>query len=854
MVQRERERTDGVELDVPGGVVDVNGVEGVDGLVGGEEDVFDEEAYNAEFADRVRQAREEAAGLNGVSVGDVVDDGVEDWEGVLEYDEKYSDDEGFFGKLVKFFRFGGSESDGGGADEELREARARGDYGEGEGLSVDDVREFPSIRGMLGLERISAEGDRLIRVDGRRLVVYETTGTDVTLPDVVGFASGLNALNCQVQFLVRQHPPRLFAFRELMRSEREEGLSDRMLAAAESLDAMLGELEEREGIMDRRFYMICNEEDADEVYSAMSRVRIEVGILGGEALRLLVLTSVLGQAPADLPEHDGISFRVGAKAIESSNGLMRKTIELMVFPRNMSAEFLQRIFRMGIPMDLSLQVLPIASQQAMSNLESQRTRMQAAANSQLKRTGQVGSKETIALEDIMRLRDQLMRGNERMFRACLTVTVFGKSEKQLDNYVTLVRSTFTGVLAQVNNLTMVQRGGLRSTMPLCINPMNRWVVVDTTTLALMFPFSPGDLDTRRGTLVAFDTNAKSLVTYDLFDRSMSQNMNVAVLAMSGAGKSFAVKLFILRQMMRGVRVYVIDPEGEYVDTCEAVGGRVLTPGLPGQGMNPFVVTEVGAELTERIRNLCRLVEVMIGQRLDPTVRSGLDNAMTTYYERETAAGGSGTWSGLYGHLASTEPAIARMVRPFFSGSSRFLLSDEGVDLLSEEPLMTVFNLRLLDEDLRAAAGMVCSEVVWTMAARDPRPRMEVVDEVWSIIQTPEGAGFMINTAKRARKHRLGLVSITQDVQDLLTVNSSEGIRGNSGRALLQNASYKYLFRQDPAVVPLIKETFQLTDRQVASMSGFATGEGMLVSPSGLFPIRIEASREEADIIEWTGVG
>ena len=45
-----------------------------------------------------------------------------------------------------------------------------------------------------------------------------------------------------------------------------------------------------------------------------------------------------------------------------------------------------------------------------------------------------------------------------------------------------------------------------------------------------------------------------------------------------------------------------------------------------------MVAETGAELMERIQNLINLVQVMIGQNLDPTLRASLDNAMTTYYE------------------------------------------------------------------------------------------------------------------------------------------------------------------------------------------------------------------------------
>ena len=74
-----------------------------------------------------------------------------------------------------------------------------------------------------------------------------------------------------------------------------------------------------------------------------------------------------------------------------------------------------------------------------------------------------------------------------------------------------------------------------------------------------------------------------------------------------------------------MRAYVIDPEGEYADMARAAGGRVLSPGIAGQGMNPFVIDRGDSEeLLQRIGSLRRLIEVMVGERLSAERRSSLD--------------------------------------------------------------------------------------------------------------------------------------------------------------------------------------------------------------------------------------
>ena len=174
-------------------------------------------------------------------------------------------------------------------------------------------------------------------------------------------------------------------------------------------------------------------------------------------------------------------------------------------------------------------------------------------------------------------------------------------------------------------------------------------------------------------------------------------------------------------------------------------------------MNPFVIDKGDPEeLLQRIGSLRRLIEVMVGERLSAERRASLDHALAGYYAQPRERTG---FRDFYKYLREDEagdPDLARLLRPFATGSLRHLLSDEGDDLLGNEALVTVFDLRLLEPELRPAAAMVCTETVWAAAAQDPKPRLLVVDEVWSIMQHPEGAAFLVSVAKRARKHRLGL--------------------------------------------------------------------------------------------------
>ncbi len=694
------------------------------------------------------------------------------------------------------------------------------------------------------------EDDGPVRLDGVKLGVCEVLGLELDEPKLGAFAGALNACDFPLQLLVRQHPPGLGQLRDDLAEAEPPGLPPQTEAAARSLGRLLGELERRDGILDRRFYAVCEHERIGDQRGLLARAGLSVHPLEGRQLRMLLLASALGGSPREIDEDAPTEVAVNRRDIRVGARLVR-SLHLGKWPRSLSPGFLQNLMATGAPMDLSLHLGPIPAAQAARTLEWQKVRFESAQSLSFKRGRSMSSEAEIALEDVMRLRDEVQRGRERLFHASLSVTLHADDEESLKELTQRAKAHFAASLGKLDALPFRQREGLLSTLPLALNAVAVWRTLDTSSLARLYPFSPPDLDTRGGTLYGIDMRASSPVVYDPWDGT-HLNANTAVLARSGSGKSFATKLGVLRGICRGVTAYVIDPEGEYADMARAAGGRVLSPGVAGEGMNPFVIDRGDAEeLLLRIGSLRRLIEVMIGESLGAERRAALDHALAAYYAQPRERTGFGDfYAFLKGDEADGDPDLARVLRPFATGSLRHLLTDEGDDLLTNEALVTVFDLRLLEPELRPAAAMVCTETVWAAAARDPKPRLLVVDEVWSIMQHPEGAAFMVSMAKRARKHRLGLQFITQDVQDLLSEDSSRAITGHSGRALLQNAAFKLLLQQDAAAISTVGDAFDLPQDLQRWLLSCPRGDGLLLARGNRFPIRIEATPEETEVIEW----
>ena len=717
----------------------------------------------------------------------------------------------------------------------------------GDGTEQSPPKPPPELPLFFMLSHLDDDGP--VRLDGVKLGVCEVMGLELDEPKLGAFAGALNALDFPAQLLVRQHPPRLGRMREMLGQAQPENLPPQTKAASESLRRLLADLEARDGILDRRFYAVCEFARIDELRGLLARAGLSVHTLRGRQLRMFLVSAALGGSPAEFEVADHVEVEVNRREMRIGDRLVR-SLHLGRWPRSLAPGFLQGLMAAGAPMDLSVHVGPIPAEQAARTLEWQKVRFESAQSLSLKRGRTMSPEAEIALEDVTRLRDEVQRGRERLFHSSLSVTLHARDEASLKEMTQRAKAHFAATLGKLDNLAFRQREGLLSTLPLALNAVAEWRSLDTSSIARLFPFSPPDLDTRSGTLYGIDMRACSPIVYDPWDGT-HLNANTAVLARSGSGKSFATKLGVLRGLTRGVTAYVIDPEGEYADMARAAGGRVLSPGVPGQGMNPFVIDKGDSEeMLQRIGSLRRLIEVMVGESLGADRRASLDHALAGYYAKPRERTGFRDFYAFLQDSEAGDPNLARLLRPFATGSLRHLLSDEGDDLLGSEALVTVFDLRLLEPDLRPAAAMVCTETVWAAAAQDPKPRLLVVDEVWSIMQHPEGAAFLVSVAKRARKHRLGLQFITQDVQDLLSEDSSRTITGHSGRALLQNAAFKLLLQQDAAAVSAVGDAFDLPEDLQRWLLSCPRGDGLLLARGNRFPVRIEATPEETAVIEW----
>lgn len=736
--------------------------------------------------------------------------------------------------------------------------------GEDSGKQSDRGRKDRPLNGMVKIRWI--ENEVVVDYGGRRFMVFAVEGMDCRSEvTAVAWSNFLNALSCPIQILVRQRQPDMQGPCDYHRERRPESMRrGRVGQVADSLLELLSSYEEEGLVVNRQRYLICEEGRAIEVSSLMGQCGFRYQRLEGQALWQLYSGCASGMGHGHIQEmYQSI---VRPNEIELNHRFAR-VYEVHRWPRVVNTNFLERLFQMGEEIDVSLWVQPLSPQESRSRLMRQKERFEGSRYQALEKGKMIGPEVELTIRDCGRLLEELEMGLNKLYRITLTVGIYARTDRGLRRAADNLVGHFRAFMAGCRSVRFRQAAGFAALMPALRPGVGEPYLTDTGTMQRLFPFSPPDVNTGEGCFYGIDLRSRAPVLYDR--ARFGNNGHQVVMARSGAGKSFYVKLGTFRHGVQGVPQYVIDPEGEFGVLAESMGGRVLIPGRPGYGLNPFAVTynrESG--LSDRLTVLVKLVSVMLQGEVDQSRIAIIDSGLSGFYEWEkrrlqareggNTVLGAGGMNALHEYLRSGERGergeeLAELLERFVTGSSQYLMAGEGTGMFDNEATITTFNLRHLNDDLKPVATLVCSEAVWGLAVSQPRDRVLVVDECWTVLKTPTGAAALLEIVRRARKYQLHLTCITQDIQDFLGGDSNAGaVMGHAGITLLNNSDTKFVLSQSQTTLPLVGDALALDPGSLQYLKGVARGQGLLVSERGNFPVQVVSTPEERLLINDEG--
>ena len=520
------------------------------------------------------------------------------------------------------------------------------------------------------------------------------------------------------------------------------------------------------------------------------------------------------------------------------------------YPRFLADGWFAPVINLDKVLDVSLFIHPVDTEQALRSFQKKVAEVQSQINDREAKGLVRDPLLDTAYQDLENLRDNLQQAQEKLFDVGLYLALYGDAKEEIDKTEGDIRGILDAKLVYTKPALFQQEQGFRSCLPLGTDELQVNSKLNSSPLSSIFPFVSFDLTSDRGILYGINRHNSSLI---LFDRFSLENYNSVVFAKSGSGKSYATKLEILRSLMFGTDVIVIDPEREYDQLAEATGGRSFHISLSSEHhINPFDLPPVREDedpkdiLRSNIINLVGLFRIMLSG-LTPEEDAIIDRAITETYALKDITGDSdftgaeppllSDFEQVLSGMDGSESLVERLSKYTRGTWAGFLNQPTNVDLSQQ---FAVFSVRDMEDELKPVAMYIITHYIWNAVRHELKKRLLVIDEAWWMMKSEDTASFLYSLAKRGRKYYLGVATITQDVEDFL--------RSPYGRPILTNSSLQLLLKQSPTTIDILQKTFNLTDEEKYLLLEAGVGEGLFFAGLKHVAIKIVASYTEDQII------
>ena len=520
------------------------------------------------------------------------------------------------------------------------------------------------------------------------------------------------------------------------------------------------------------------------------------------------------------------------------------------YPRFLNDGWMEPVLNLAREIDVSIFIHPIDTADTLKKFQKKVAEVQSQISVKEER-GEVRDPQLeAAYRNLEELRDKLQQSEEKLFDVGFYLALYGESEAVINKVENDIRGLLDARLITMKPALFQQEQGFKSIVPLGNDILMVHSKFNSSPLSSFFPFTSFDLTSDTGILYGINRHNSSLV---LFDRYSLTNYNSVTFATSGAGKSYGLKLEILRSLMFGTEVIVLDPEREYEYLAESTGGRFFNISLSSDHhVNPFDLPAPQSDedprdiLRTHIIELVGLFRLMLGG-LTPEEETLVDIAIQETYALKDITGDTNFGEQEPPLLSDFEMVLAGMdgsqslinrLQKYTSGTwSGFMNQPTNVDVNQK---FVVFSLRDMEDELKTIAMYIITNFIWSSIRRRLAKRLLVIDEAWWMMKSEDTASFLFSLAKRGRKYYLGIATITQDVDDFL--------RSPYGVPMITNSSIQLLMKQSPTAIDNIQKTFNLTDEERFLLLESGVGEGIFFVGLKHVAIKIIASYTEDQII------
>jgi conjugal transfer ATP-binding protein TraC len=540
------------------------------------------------------------------------------------------------------------------------------------------------------------------------------------------------------------------------------------------------------------------------------------------------------QDPTDIISYAGMEEEIDHLCID---GQFIRTMYISGFPYVAASGWLNTLVNFNHNADISYHIQAVSATQALPKLRRKITELESTKRAMIEKGKIIGSEITDPLESAIELRDKILRGQEKLFQVSIYITITAETLAELNSVTALLDTELAAHMFFTKVANYQQPDALQSVLPRAENVLDQRRNLDSSTAALTFPLISSELVHPSGILQGVNLSNNSLV---ILDRFSLNNANSITFAQSGSGKSYASKVEILRHLMRGTKVIVIDPEREYKRMAESVGGSYIKLSAKSKAkINPFDFATTARskdDLAEHAQNLTEVISSMVDE-LDKNERAGLDKAIMQVYEN--AGKEIPLLRNLYEELQKLGYLeFCQRLEKYLKGTLAGVFNQQtNIDLNNR---LVVFDIKDMPENLRPTMMLVISNFVENQVKAHPEKRLLVIDEAWSLLQYEQTARFISGLVRRGRKYYLGVSIISQQANDFL--------KSDHGRAIASQSSLRILMHQDTTTIDEVEREFNLSEQERTFLLTCGKGEALVIADQDHVAVRVVASDKEHPLL------
>lgn len=566
--------------------------------------------------------------------------------------------------------------------------------------------------------------------------------------------------------------------------------------------------------------------------------------------REFIKEGIRKQEIAKLSPDDNLvyEFQNKGRFIDLGDGII-ETYVISEFPQIIYPNWLYDLTNYSEPIILNQFIKPIDPQKALSGLRNRIVNLSAQYFDKTEK----GKLHTVDLEqaitDAKSIEDAIVRGVEKLYSMTMYIKLSASNQSKLSKSDKALKDLAYAKQIKLFPLTYKQREGIESFLPSGVDYVNEEFYLTSSNVSSSLPFTTATLNDLDGIFYGITIGGEK-IRFDRFSKQ-SKNYNGIIFATSGAGKSFSAKLEAYRSLFRGINVYVIDPEGEFKALCDYIGGTNIDINPESKTkVNPLEFFSSKVDSKEVMRTHLGVVKGLLKIWLSERVynRGIVSKAVNNTYnmkgilldDPKTYSKPAPTITDLIKSFEQEGKEGKRIAVELLEYSKKGELGDlydnpSTSDVDFDSP-MVVFNIQKVPDQEKQASIYYLSNFIWQKVLSNRKRKILIIDEAHLLLKEESSANFIEDLVRRGRKYNLGVICISQDVDDFLKSPQESVIAKNADTALI--------LAQKKQSVPSLVKAFDLSDIEKDYITRLTKGQALFIKGNTHSHIFIYATPHE----------